>query len=337
MMRVSAQKLFCGPGEAAFQSFATAVFALPFEPGQLPYDALAALFEPMASGPPERPLLLPDELLRPAKGRCGALASAALGWILHFQDGAPRKQRYHSHVSAENVPNHCAKVWADGLWISAVATCEDGGKGTAQYTFVADSAPRWGVDMALRPAEQRVHLSRNSGSSNGLPTAWIATQWNMGYIITAVAGQASGDSLVVMTRIPGAHSYEQRYRLHDGYPFEWMVAKRAAGFSVTSMAAFGGCFLVVVSRLPGSASSSTQALEMDFCYPSEPIHQLWNTGMRLRLIAANKDCCSAVLEAGNLSENVERKPGTTFPSAVVKKHWEKNSYLVSMTYGRVLA
>lgn len=361
MMRCHASKLFCGAGEAPFVAFATAVFALPFDAWKLPYASLASLFAPIASGPPAAALAaaappLAAELSAPTKGRCVAGAGEHLGWILLFQEGPPMKQRYHSHVRRDSVLKHCQAAWADGMWVSSIAAGPDEGAHTL-LSFVVDAKPHWGLQR-MRPQEQSVHLSHNQPASNCMPADWIAKQWERGYVITAVAGQSSGHSAVVMTRLPGSSTYQQRYRLHDRYPHEWIAEKRGLGFSVTTIAAFGASFLIVVSMLP-SRERREQTVEMDFCYPSEPIHMHWNAGLRLRLLAANADLCACVMEEGEelLGEMTERKHGPDFPSHVVKRHWcalapprparpltasravrrDKNHYLRGITYGRVTA
>ena len=348
MMSVSASDLFPAAEERPFRHFAQAAFSLPFDSSELPYAALAALFAPLAAAAPGAPspgppkqlsLELPESLRQPAKGRCGMPTH---GWILLFRKGESMKQRYHSHVASGNVTKHLTKAWSDGLWLTVGATCDASSStgGGFSLCFVVDERPEWGM-RPIRPERQSVNVSRNGMSSNMLPSEWIEKKWTAGYLITEVCGNRQGDSLVVMTKLasgcaPRGHDFAQRYRVHEDYPYDWMAEKKALGYSVTTLAPFGSRFLAVVSMLPSSWKQE-QVCELDFCYPSEPLHRHWEAGYRIRSFAGNLDTLGIIMETGHgeNAESTERRPGTDFPGSVVKRHWEKQEYLRGMTYGRI--
>ena len=71
-------------------------------------------------------------------------------------------------------------------------------------------------------------------STQFLPKEWIMEKWEDGFYITAMAGAASGASLVVMSK--GTPYTQQSYKVSDSFPFKWINKKWKEGFYVTSMA-----------------------------------------------------------------------------------------------------
>ena len=323
MADATAQVLFPQPAHRAFRSFANAVFALPFD-GEVPYAALSGLF---ADGKPE----LPSALARPVTGRCG---TPSVGWTLLFRAGDSMRQRYHSHVTGCSVEKHALKAWDDGLWFGcAVATCPAPGA-QAVYSFTCEEHFQWGLqDAALE--SQAMCLAQCEGLAHRMPTDWVAARWAEGMVITCVAGDERGETLCVMSKLAGSGTWDQRYKLHPQYPHEWIQEKLGHGFAVTTLVALGSSYLVVVSK--SARRSVRQAFELDFCYPSEPIHRLWDQGYRMQSITASPDAVATVMEQGGPvgAESTERLPRTDFPADVVKRHWGESSYLRYMTYGRI--
>ena len=65
-------------------------------------------------------------------------------------------------------------------------------------------------------------------SSQFLPKEWIMEKWEEGFYITAMAGSASGGSLVVMSK--GTPYTQQSYKVSDSFPFKWINKKWKEGF-----------------------------------------------------------------------------------------------------------
>jgi hypothetical protein len=53
-------------------------------------------------------------------------------------------------------------------------------------------------------------------------------KWEEGYYITAMAGSATGSSLVVMSK--GTPYTQQSYKVSDSFPFKWINKKWKEGF-----------------------------------------------------------------------------------------------------------
>ena len=98
-------------------------------------------------------------------------------------------------------------------------------------------------------------------------------KWEEGFYITAMAGRASGSSLVVMSK--GTTYTQQSYKVSDSFPFKGINKKWKEGFYVTSMATSRTRWAVVMSR---NAGFIDQCVELDFQYPSEGIHRRWDAG-----------------------------------------------------------
>ena len=92
------------------------------------------------------------------------------------------------------------------------------------------------------PKTSKNHLLQGTGfaaqvyelSTQFLPKEWIMEKWEDGFYITAMAGAASGASLVVMSK--GTPYTQQSYKVSDSFPFKWINKKWKEGFYVTSMA-----------------------------------------------------------------------------------------------------
>ena len=109
-------------------------------------------------------------------------------------------------------------------------------------------------------------------------------KWEEGFYITAMAGSATGSSLVVMSK--GTPYTQQSYKVSDSFPFKWINKKWKEGFYVTSMATSRTRWAVVMSR---NAGFIDQCVELDFQYPSEGIHRRWDAGPPLSRSARPAD------------------------------------------------
>ncbi|PRQ16727.1 hypothetical protein RchiOBHm_Chr7g0187401 [Rosa chinensis] len=81
----------------------------------------------------------------------------------------------------------------------------------------------------------------------------------------------------------GTNFIKQSYIVSDTFPFKWINKKWKEGFFVTSMAAAGSLWAIVMSR---GSNYSDQVVELDFRYPNEGRHQRWNSGYRITATAA---------------------------------------------------
>lgn len=86
--------------------------------------------------------------------------------------------------------------------------------------------------------------------------------------------------MVVMTK--GRPYQQQSYKVSAHFPCEWVRRKNSDGFMVTCCATIGSrdnyYWVVVVTA---GAGFETQAVELDFVYPSEAIHHYWDRGEQI--------------------------------------------------------
>ena len=83
--------------------------------------------------------------------------------------------------------------------------------------------------------------------------------------------------MVVMTK--GRSYQQQSYKVAAQFPCEWVRRKHNDGFMITCCGTIGSrdnyYWVVVVTAGTGYDS---QAVELDFVYPSEAIHHYWDRG-----------------------------------------------------------
>jgi serine/threonine protein kinase len=369
-MATSAE-LLCRYTPQAFRLFTEAVINLKFDE-EPKYGAYAALFEPLCGGPgPNRPVLTdgpPASRVGQKRGRdaaaggggggggatpgggeggggAGAAGTAGGGagtgtaaapaadadivpkkkirlgmpaaqWITVYNAHRPMKQRYHYNVANTRVEQHVDKGNDDGLFISSVACCQE------LWALIMDA----GTGFSAQVYEL---------SSQFLPKEWIMEKWEDGFYITAMAGAASGSSLVVMSR--GTPYTQQSYKVSDSFPFKWINKKWKEGFYVTAMATSHTRWAVVMSRNAGFVD---QCVELDFQYASEGIHRRWDAGFRITSCAATPDQAAFVLSVPRrrpVDETQETLRTSAFPSTHVKDKWAKNLYIAGVAYGRTVS
>lgn len=327
-MATSAEML-CRYSSPAFKQFMDTVVNLRFDE-EPKYGALAKLFEPLCSPPPERPIdtegatevgqkrkaeSLEEEEERPRKKV--RLGMPAVQWITVYNaHSKPMKQRYHYNVTNMRLEQHVRKGNEDGLMISSVSCAQE------LWALIMDAGSSF--------TQQTWQLSNQF-----LPKDWIVQQWEEGYYITCLAGSGNGQALVVMSK--GTHYTQQSYKVSDSFPFKWINKKWKEGFYVTSMATAGSRWAVVMSR---SAGFIDQCVELDFMYPSEGIHRRWDSGFRITSCAATQDQSAFVLSIPRRrppDETQETLRTSAFPSQHVKEKWNKNLYISALAYGRTVS
>lgn len=240
----------------------------------------------------------------------------AAQWITVYNAHRPMKQRYHYNVANTRVEQHVDKGNDDGLFISSVACCQE------LWALIMDA----GTGFSAQVYEL---------SSQFLPKEWIMEKWEDGFYITAMAGAASGSSLVVMSR--GTPYTQQSYKVSDSFPFKWINKKWKEGFYVTAMATSHTRWAVVMSRNAGFVD---QCVELDFQYASEGIHRRWDAGFRITSCAATPDQAAFVLSVPRrrpMDETQETLRTSAFPSTHVKDKWAKNLYIAGVAYGRTVS
>ena len=333
-MATSAE-LLCRYTPHAFRLFAEAVVNLKFDE-EPKYSAYASLFEPLCGPGPTRPITmdaLPARVgQKRGRGEGGGDDAAAeaeivpkkkirLGlpaaqWITVYNAHRPMKQRYHYNVANTRVEQHVDKGNDDGLYISSVACCQE------LWALIMDA----GTGFTAQVYEL---------STQFLPKEWIMEKWEDGFYITAMAGAASGASLVVMSK--GTPYTQQSYKVSDSFPFKWINKKWKEGFYVTSMATSHTRWAVVMSRNAGFVD---QCVELDFQYASEGIHRRWDAGFRITSCAATPDQAAFVLSVPRrrpVDETQETLRTSAFPSTHVKDKWAKNLYIAGVAYGRTVS
>lgn len=91
------------------------------------------------------------------------------------------------------------------------------------------------------------------------------------------AGSKTWQAMVVMTK--GRSYQQQSYKVAAQFPCEWVRRKASDGFMITCCGTIGSrdnyYWVVVVTAGTGYDS---QAVELDFVYPSEAIHHYWDRG-----------------------------------------------------------
>lgn len=344
-MATSAE-LLCRYTPHSFRLFAEAVINLKFDE-EPKYAAYATLFEPLCGPGPARPILTDGAPARVGqkRGRSdGGTATAAAGgtaaaddvaaeadivpkkkirlglpaaqWITVYNAHRPMKQRYHYNVANTRVEQHVDKGNDDGLYISSVACCQE------LWALIMDAGTGFNAQVyELSP--------------QFLPKEWIMEKWEDGYYITAMAGAASGASLVVMSK--GTPYTQQSYKVSDSFPFKWINKKWKEGFYVTAMATSHTRWAVVMSRNAGFVD---QCVELDFQYASEGIHRRWDAGFRITSCAATPDQAAFVLSVPRrrpVDETQETLRTSAFPSTHVKDKWAKNLYIAAVAYGRTVS
>jgi serine/threonine protein kinase len=317
----------------AFKTFVEAVFNLRFDEEPL-YAAYIKLFEPLVGGSTtQRPLQIEtameagrkrgrqelEELTADFEGgkrkkiRLGYPASQ---WITIYNKHAPMKQRYHYNVSNQRLNVHVSKGFDDGLCITSVCACGE------LWAIIMDAGAGYNGQVYRATPKQF------------MPKEWIMEQWDKGYYITAVAGNTTSGSLVVMSK--GTRFTQQSYKISDSFPFEWIKKKWKEAFYVTAIATAGNSWAVVMSR---GAQYVDQCVELDFQYASEGIHRRWDDGFRITACAATSEQAAFVLsvprtEVGDETQETLRT--STFPSEHVKEKWSKDLYIAGIAYGRTV-
>ncbi|KAL6547555.1 Casein kinase 1-like protein hd16 [Orobanche hederae] len=240
----------------------------------------------------------------------------ATQWISVYNARRPMKQRYHYNVADNRLAQHIEKGYADGLFISSVASA------TNLWALVMDA----GTGFSAQVYEF---------SPCFLHKEWIVEQWEKNFYISAIAGGNNGSSLVVMSK--GTQYLQQSYKVSESFPFKWINKKWREGFYVTAMATAGTRWAIVMSR---GAGFSDQVVELDFLYPSEGIHRRWDAGYRITSTAATWDQAAFALSIPRrkpTDETQETLRTSAFPSVHVKEKWAKNLYIASVCYGRTVS
>lgn len=331
-MATSAE-LLCRYTPSGFRQFTEAVVNLKFdeEPKYSPY---AQLFEALCGPGPQRPIQMEASVAKVGQKRQREssdednqdiipkkkirLGLPATQWITVYNAHRPMKQRYHYNVANTRVEQHVEKGNEDGLHISSVACCQE------LWALIMDAGTGFNAQVY-------------DLSTQFLPKEWIMEKWEDGFYITAMAGSASGSSLVVMSK--GTPYTQQSYKVSDSFPFKWINKKWKEGFYVTSMATSGTRWAVVMSR---NAGFIDQCVELDFQYPSEGIHRRWDAGASFRITscAATPDQAAFVLSVPRrrpVDETQETLRTSAFPSTHVKDKWAKNLYIAGVAYGRTVS
>ncbi|KDD72198.1 hypothetical protein H632_c3713p0, partial [Helicosporidium sp. ATCC 50920] len=244
------------------------------------------------------------------------LGVPATQWITVYNAHKPMKQRYHFNVVGARLAQHVVKGSEDGLCVSMVACFQE------LWALIMDAGTGY--------SSQVYELS-----SSFLPKEWIMDRWEEGYYVTALAGSASAQSVVVMSK--GTPYTQQSYKISDAFPFKWIHKKWREGFFVTAMASAGSRWAVVMSRNAGFVD---QCVELDFQYPSEGVHHRWDAGYRITAAAATPDQAALVLSVPKrrpLDETQETLRTSSFPCAHVKEKWAKNLYISCLAYGRTVS
>ncbi|KAI6679998.1 hypothetical protein NL676_033879 [Syzygium grande] len=157
---------------------------------------------------------------------------------------------------------------------------------------------------------------------------WIRKYWAKNYYITAVAGADGGRFLVVMPKADvGMKSIRQSSRVTSKFPFKLIKKKWAEGFHVTAMATAG----------------SQWAVELDFQFPAEGIHERRKQGYYITSVAATLDEVAFIF--GNIggvpaTESVEQETLQTinFPDDnMIEEKRARNYCIASLCYGRTVA
>ncbi|CAL5222849.1 g5277 [Coccomyxa viridis] len=228
-------------------------------------------------------------------------------------------QRIQEHVPNRDLEQHFKKAKEDGLCISSVACCHE------LWTLVVDAGTGFSAQVYM--------LS----SLDFLPSQWIASCWDEGFNITAVAGSFEGFSLVVMSR--GTPYTHQTYKVSKVFPVQWIRRKWAKSYYVTSVAHSNMRWAIVMSR---NAGFVYQSIELDFRHPSEG-HLKWacgGLGLKVTAVAATPDRIAAVLSRSkqNADFGFQRvwTPSTGFNIARVRECWANNKYITGIAYGRTL-
>lgn len=313
-----------------FCEFTAAALALRFDE-QPEYAKLIAMFEPLVTAV-EPPLSIQTALQvgrkrarsdadgssegagQPKRQRLGAPASQ---WVTVYNKRDAIKQRYHYNVTSDRLVVHVEKGWADGLYISSVAACNN------TWAVVLDASISFTKQIYM------VH------ARSFLPREWIMEKWEEGFYITALAGTDDGTSLVVMSK--GSRFTQQSYKVGDSFPFEWIKKKWREGYHVTAMATSLSSWGVVMSKNSGYEE---QCVELDFQYPSEGIHQRWDAGYRITCCAATYEQCAFILSAPRKrawDETQETLRTSTFPVQHVKEKWDKGLFISGIAYGRTVS
>ena len=351
-MQTSAELLcrYCNP---AFAQFTDAVINLKFDE-EPRYSAYIQIFETFTNGAVERPLNVdcglevsgrfPKQALFESKGRKESrIGWPASQWITVYNKQAPMKQRYHYNVASDRLSVHIHKGYADGLFISSVACCQDF---KAPWAIIMDAGTNF--------HEQMFHLA----PGEFLPKSWIMDGWEEGYYITALAGTgppATSDyhpsgALVVMSK--GTPYTQQSYKISETFPYEWIKRKWREGFFITSIGTsshrkkaegnlhretvFTTTWAVVMSR---NSSFETQCVELDFQYPSEGIHRRWVGHYRITACAATPVQAAFVLSTlfrRPVDETQETLRTSAFPAQHIKEKWTKDLYVAGIGFGRTV-
>ncbi|KAF8023218.1 hypothetical protein BT93_F0658 [Corymbia citriodora subsp. variegata] len=256
-------------------------------------------------------------------------------WSLEFIYNLPLSCRYFPNLDDEGLLLCIQKGRAEGLYVTSVAysspskswavIMDDSASHTAQiYAFSPGSLPKvlfeW-LYFGLQCMD------------------WIRDTWSKNYYITGVAGNG-GRVLVVMSKDIGIKSVRQSYHVTSTFPFKSIKKKWIEGFHVTSMTTSGSQWVIVLSKGTGFTN---QAVELDFQYPAEGIHERLKQGYYITSVAATSD------EVAFIFSNIKGMPATanveqetlqtsTFPDDnMIKEMWARNYYISSLCYGRTIA
>ncbi|XP_010690200.2 casein kinase 1-like protein HD16 [Beta vulgaris subsp. vulgaris] len=248
------------------------------------------------------------------------LGKPAVQWISIYDARRPMKQRYHYNVTDVRLDAHIAKGYADGMYITSLASSDD------LWSLIMDAGSHFSAQV--------YKLSPQFFNKD-----WIMEMWDQSYYITAAAGTRNGLSLIVMSR--GTSYSQQSYKVSESFPYKWITKKWKEGFYITSMSTGGTRWGIVMSRGASRYSLfSSQVVELDFLYPSEGIHRRWENGYRITSAAATTDQAAFVLSMSrrkSTGQSQETLRTSTFPATHVKEKWKKNLYLSSICYGRTVS
>jgi len=348
-MQTSAEVL-CRYASPPFCQFTEAVINLKFDE-EPRYAAYINLFAPLAQqcslldvngglalqrANVSQPLYNPNVSLKKTR-----LGWPAQQWITVYNKQGPMKQRYHYNVASERLSVHIQKGYEDGLFISSAACCQEV---KVPWAIIMDAGTGF--------EEQVFQLS----PKEFLPKSWIMERWEEGFYITALAGMGapgdsgeSGGALVVMSK--GTMYTQQSYKISENFPYEWIKRKWREGFYITSLGTssnrrrdhfhdrepnYGTTWAVVMSR---NAGFETQAVELDFQYPSEGIHRRWEDHYRITACAATPMQACFVLSTPwkrPADETQETLRTSAFPSQPIKEKWARDLYVAGIASGRTV-
>ncbi|KAF8023217.1 hypothetical protein BT93_F0657 [Corymbia citriodora subsp. variegata] len=256
-------------------------------------------------------------------------------WISVYDVHPPMKQRYCSNLDYVDLILHIEKGHAEGMYLTSVT-----------YSF---SSKSWAIIMDDSTGYTAQTYAFSCAS---LPEEWIKKQWSDSFYITAVAGADDDRFLVVMSKGQsmngcfigffdehlGTWNVRQSCCVFHILPFKWIKKKWAEGLYVTAIATSGRQWAVVSTK---GTRFTDQAVELDFQYPTEGIHERLKQGYYITSVATNPDEYSRRSTSRSTSKrrcraSVEQEMLQTsnFPDdSEIKEKWARNYYISSLCCG----